>query len=196
MNNEDLTLSAFGCSWQLIFFHNATGQNLFNKASGEALFVNTTQKFSILGSLTNNFKRNGYFEFLLEYPEMSYNNEVYRIRWRQKKNPIKAVSGTDIGYTPIHVPSNRVNFAGLVVSTESSATFLDGTHSGWFYAIGSYAHYMDKNTFPGPYRTDSSGKEIAVSLAKLYVRIYNTCSCRIRRTSLSNLLLIQLIICS
>ena len=187
MINQELTTNKYGGMWQLIFFHNSTNKVFFDKASEEVLFINTPQKYSTLGLLTDNFKRRGYFEFLLEYPEMKdKNNEDYYIHWLQRKNPIKTPQGTNIGYVPIHVPDNSVKFEGLTLSAEEEWTFLDPSTSknSWYYAIGSFCSYALNYMFPGPYRTNEDKKEIAVSLAKMYIRIKMNCTCKAKANNL------------
>ena len=93
---------------------------MFSKGSDEVYSCNLTQKYSSLGSLNDNFKYKGYFEFLLEYPEKNY-----YVQWRQKKNPMKTKNYESI--VKIHVPENEAKFSGLALSTESDSTFIDGS---------------------------------------------------------------------
>ena len=178
MESNRLVKSHFGVNWQLIFFHNSSGKVFFTKNSPDLLFCNQSQKFSILGTLTNNYKINGFFEFLLEYPERNY-----FVHWRQKKNPIKAES--DVGFVPLHVPCNPSVFNGLGLSSASLPTFLDGNIGSdkWHYAIGSYSRYVSEDCFPGPCFYDENNHEIGISLVSLYVRIRTMISCKITKAS-------------
>ena len=127
MNNEELTKYVYGRKWQLIFFHNSVNKVFFDKAKNEAFCINTSQKFSILGSLTNNFRIRGRFEFLIEYPEIKdENKEIYRIHWLQKSNPIQSNEETNLGFIPIHVLENNYPFQGLRLSSADTLTFIDG----------------------------------------------------------------------
>ena len=174
MQSEDLIKYKLGVNWQLIFFHNSTGRVFFEKNSSDLLFCNKSQQFSNLGILTNNYKTKGFFEFLIEYPEFDY-----LIHWKQRKNPIKFE--TDIGFVPLHVPSNKSPFRGLALSQSSyNLTFLEGNidSNDWFYSIGYYSSWPKEEYFPGPCFYDDANKYIGTSLVYLYVRVRKTMSCK------------------
>ena len=177
MQFEKIAKKQFGVDWHLIFHHNAKENVYFTKNSEKLLFCNETQRFSILGTLTNNYKINGYFEFLIEYPEISY-----LIHWRQKKNPIKYNS--DIGFVPLHVPLTSNKFVGLALSNYyNGSTFLHGNvgSNSWFYSIGAYHGWLSDGSFPGPNIADENKNSIGVFIVSLYVRIRRFISCKIMR---------------
>ena len=190
MDSSKLVKYKYGASWQLIFFHNSTGRVLFTKDSPDLLICNKTQQFSTLGTLTDNYKINGYFEFLLEYPEFNY-----LIHWRQKKNPIKSES--NIGFIPLHVPDNPCPFNGLAITRSKTYTFLDGNVGStvWHYAIGSYGTWGGSESIPGPYLLDENKKELGSKIVNLYVRIRTSISCKInKKAPIKEFLLIALFV--
>ena len=181
----------YGADWQLIFYHNATGKVFFEKNSQCLLFCNETQRFSTLGILTDNFKINGYFEFLIEYPERS---SFYR--WKQKKNPTKHDS--DVGFVPIHVPSTTYEFNGLALSASSrDCTFLEGNigTGSWYFSIGCYGPWLSDDWFPGPC-LQVGNSQVGVSLVKLYVRVRRSISCKIGRKTMFNIFLMIFLLLS
>ena len=183
MQFDKIEKKEFGADWQLIFYHNAKGNVFFTRGSESLLFCNKTQQFSILGTLTNNYKINGYFEFLIEYPEINY-----LIHWRQKKNPIKYDS--NVGFVPLHVPYNPSTFLGLALAKNcDDSTFLHGNVGGgsWFFSIGCYTAWSGDGSFPGPYLEDKDKNAIGIFIVSLYVRIRRSISCKIMRNSRYNL---------
>jgi len=155
--------------WLLLFFHNSTNGVYFQDEI-EVLSTDQKQKYSILGILNENHKMNGYFEFLLEYPEIPGFN-----RWKQSINPRSVFdsSEVDIGYVPVNISWTNNSFGGLAKSTYSQQTYIEGSirHSRWFYAIGAYLTntYINdiclrKDCIPG---TDFNYE---IKIVKLWVR--------------------------
>ena len=191
MEFANISKHEYGADWQLIFYHNAKGNIYFEKNSECLLFCNETQRFSTLGILTENFKINGYFEFLIEYPERS---SYYR--WKQKKNPTKYNS--DVGFVPIHVPSSKYEFNGLALSASSSGnTFLEGNigKDTWYFSIGCYSKWVGDDWFPGPY-LKKDNIDIGVSIVKFYMRIRRSISCKIGRKTMFNIFLMIFLLVS
>ena len=143
MEYHSYNKTQYGVRWELIFYQN--NNSLFTKE--DVLFHNSTHRFSILNTLSDRSKINGYFTFHLEYPQDLI------IQWKQTVNPIYTYPGqTDVGYKPINIPSNCRRFSGLAQSTDSSLTFLDGvlgdTTIQWWYAIGTF-QYFSFYSIPG-----------------------------------------------
>ena len=161
-----------GASWLLIFYHNS---NTLFESANEALNCNTNDKFSILNEISSFFKADNKYEFLLEYPK-NYPNDF--IRWSQSQFPLEneeqAGVSTAADYKPIHVPSYKTVFGGLVKTTIENngkciSTLLDGNpgNLGWFYSIGMYSTcdtVYTSNKPPGP--------EGAVDETFLWIRVY------------------------
>ena len=62
------TKHEFGIDWLKIFSHTLTNNNYFTNNEKEFHFTEGNGKFSILGLITDDFKIDGYYEFLLQYP--------------------------------------------------------------------------------------------------------------------------------
>jgi hypothetical protein len=93
--------------WLRIFYHNVTFRDEFSSES-EALSSNTATKFSILSEIDGNFKFEGKFEFLLEYP----GHEGHQ-RWKQTNFPLSELESADkanaSGYEEVSI-SWRTNY--------------------------------------------------------------------------------------
>ena len=140
--------------WKLLLYQNAELKKPFVK--GKELFCPYTDgsKFSCLGSLTDDYKIEDYFEFFIEYHYKTLQPSY--LYWKQKVNPIKTQPGDkELGFVPLSVPTYSEPFQGLARSTEYDYTFLDGTpgcksFESWWFAIGSYYNHPDDTTIPGP----------------------------------------------
>ena len=103
--------------------------------------------------MISQFKKHGYFEFLLKHEYK--NHEPTFIYWKQSVDPTQTIKGQkEVGFVPLNVPSYNPQFKGLAKSSESF-TYIDGTpgeggQSNWWYAIGSHTYYPVQNTIPGP----------------------------------------------
>ena len=146
-----ITKDLYNAKWLKIFYHNSTGGIYFSNIS-HALKSDLPQLYSILGEINDNFKINGYFEFLLEYPEYSGYN-----RWKQQINPKdnpEFPNQQAIGYQEVSCSWKGQYFGGLVRSSRFSWTLLDGStgYDNWYYAIGIYAppSIYCYPKFPGP----------------------------------------------
>ena len=169
--------------WLKIFYHNSTEGvffNIYNRS--EALFINTTYKYSILKYLPYiNKYESTWYEFLLEYPERS---ETYQ--WRQSSSPLTVYqnpgsSSLHYEYEPIDIPEWDDVFHGLVRSNpngyQKDCTLLTGSpnHTVWYYAIGSFQNWTLYNAFPGPASiSETSGIPVAkyfIHEAILWIRV-------------------------
>ena len=145
----------YGSKWMLIFYHDSSGGVLFQNTS-HALSSSSAQQFSFLGSIKEDMKIGGKYEFLLEYPGYSGYS-----RWRQTKNPVleAEVSGQIAdGYEAVSITWTNMYWGGLVRSYQSTNTLLDGSAgktSYWYYSIGAlkthdFRHVCFANDcFPG-----------------------------------------------
>ena len=161
----------YGAKWMLVFYHDSSGGVYFQNAS-HALSCNSAQQYSLLGSINEDMKIDGKYEFLLEYPGYSGYN-----RWRQSKNPVldTEVSGQiSVGYEAISISWTDVGWGGLVRSYQSGNTLLDGSAGrigNWYYSIGAQKNndYLSlcnaKDCFPGCI----SGAKI--QKVKLWIRV-------------------------
>ena len=186
--------------WLKIFYHNSTNGVFFKKENpNEALYVNQTQKFSILKYLPRINRFDSDFEFILEYPEI---NET--LHWRQSANPLTTYQNPEheieYNYEAIDVPEDNVLFKGLVRSHpqiwQSNSTLLFGVPENklWYNSIGAYHNWTLYDTFPGSgCINETDGKPMLKHLvqeAVLWIRIkeyFNIflpfCSCQQRYTS-------------
>ena len=166
-----------GACWRKIFYHNYKNYEDFVDGN-EALSSNTTTKYSIIKEPENRPKIQGFYEFLLYYPEVDL--EKYN-HWKQKKYPTNdpdAVGKVKAdGYQPVHIDYPNY-FIGLVKTTSATSIAQGGIVScllkgnaggvGWWYAIGKYEKTIswDDNLIPGP--LPKSVKEVF-----LYMKLYN-----------------------
>ena len=132
--------------WALIFHHESKYGYFLNER--QALLSYDIRKFSVLSKVDDSFKIDGYFEYLLIYPDIDGYSQ-----WKQSVNPIDAKPEQPNGYQNISFSwSDGNSFNGLSRSSEKT-TLLDGSpfQNTWFYAIGCYGHeggtYMG---IPGP----------------------------------------------
>ena len=134
--------------YMLLFYHDATGGNLWTSNEDAKHKETNPTKYSILSNLTEEYKTKKNYQFLLEYPELN----TYVI-WQQSIDPLSSdIDNTGekvAGFKPIRV--NQPKFCGLSLS-KSTNCLLDGeTTTGWWsYAIGVYKDYFAPNYIPGP----------------------------------------------
>ena len=74
----------FDIYWLKIFYHNSRNGEWF--ADKDIYGINTQNKFSILGLIRDEFKINDYYEFLLQYPSIHHEYNI----WKQKVFPLDA----------------------------------------------------------------------------------------------------------
>ena len=150
--------------WVRIFHHDSHFG--YFKTPGDALFFpKNKNKFSVIGSLSKDFKINDVYEFVLEYP-----NENFLLHWNQTMNPIETT--TNIGYKPIHIDSKLSSFKGLSRSADKTKTLLDGSPSeginNWWFSIGTISDFYKPN-FP-LYYVSASEKYLS-HLVNFWVRV-------------------------
>ena len=144
-----------GIHWILVFHHDSSTGKYFVQNSFDYLYVKEKYKYSILSHLEE-YRLDGGFEFLLEYPELSY--EEYN-HWYQTSNPTTSSSVSDYEIRNISWTVNK--WYGLSLSSSPREAFIDGSSENWHYALGAYGEWFpgEKN-FPGPYNSAGPGKEI------------------------------------
>jgi len=162
---------AYGRKWLKIFYHD-TMTGIYFDSFSHAMFSQDPNRYSIFSLITSSFKTEGYYEFLLEYPELSGFNQWRQnnLPWQEEKIPSQIAGG----YTPISISWNSSYWGGLVRSNDyhttvyGSITLLDGSPGTdlWYYAIGCInpsVHWHPN--MPGP--------NSAVKVARLWLRIDN-----------------------
>ena len=154
---------SLGRKWLKVFHHYSGSGEYFNSES-EVSFINSTNKFSILGMINNEYKIENKFEFLLEYPQISGYNH-----WNQSINPLldlEVPSQQATGYNPISITWSQSSWGGLVKSMPGSGTIIDGSAGDgmWYYAIGCTHSSWSSFNFPGP-------DGLAVNEVNLRIRI-------------------------
>lgn len=181
----------YGRYFLLLYHFNYQYEDLFENDT-EALKSDKENKYSIIGELSDYFKINQKFEFVLWYP--SFINH-----WRQSINPVLEKETNynhdrnATGYEPLHIGDNSKYWGGLVYcclnhSKGYEGSLLDGStyHSNWYYSIAPF-YSFGVNIFPAG---NKSEKEAA-----LWIRMPFFLSCRYNKSYHTNniLLLIFLI---
>ena len=154
------TQDFIGNKWLLVFYQFVQTGADFITEYDEFLFVNKENKFSIWKFIDDSFKINGYFEFLIQYPEIvGYNH------WRQIKNPIKTSDHEDIniGFNTDGCNNSWPGFycGGLVNSSNQGFAFLDGSVGiiDYWFTIGAKKSYVKPLRFAGPVLPSGRGFE-------------------------------------
>ena len=158
-----------GGDFKLIFRHVCANGAFFSSANdwADAKRTNpndpTQDKFSILDELESYRLADGSFEFKLIYPGYGMNH------WKQTSNPVTESPDVITGYEEVDVHFAGAYWTGLVRSTSTTATFLDGSlGSNWFFSIGTTYDYPGDGCSPGP---SADVKGYTVDEVELYVRI-------------------------
>ena len=149
--------------WLLLFYQNISKEEDFITEYSEFLFVDEREKFSIFQYVyqhKNEFKTNGFYEFLLEYPSLSGYNE-----WMQGIFPLDAnESNSDktVEFQEDGSHTSWYDFHGLICSSNTNTSFLDGSvgDTGWWYTIGAKTYYTIPLVFPGPDTEGEGGYKI------------------------------------
>ena len=128
--------------WLRVFFHNFTGKVMFN-SEDEAIFTNSSQKFSILSLISDVYRINGKYEFILEYPD-----DKLWWWWSQKNNPIYEIEVEGVyrvdGFESYFSSVETELWGGLVKTSlkmnERINSLLDGNPGveNWNFGIGMY----------------------------------------------------------
>lgn len=153
--------SLYGKNWIRIFYHNSTTKEFFPRdrviTTKEVSYINTTNRFSILGHLDDDLKLEGKFNFLFYYPIELPDSFFF---FNQTSNPLTTYSVSDFSsnYSKpskcyyFETQSNHI-LKGLSISTSTDYTLIDGNPQSttWLYAIGSYSSFKGEDSFPGPF---------------------------------------------
>ena len=144
-----------GNCWLKIFYQKYDSSDLFTDEK-EAKYIISRNKYSLLANITDNYKIDNQYEFIISYPEY----EEY-FRWQQSIFPLNEIENinTEVnGFNLISNTSIGYNFGGLVktnISDESNRTncLLDGNpgSSTYFFCIAAYKNgspYWISNGFP------------------------------------------------
>ena len=189
----------YGALWQLIFYHDISG-GLFNNET--ALCNNEPKKFSTIGMITADFQHGGYYEYLLQYPEVPGYN-----RWKQKiaiADTTMEQKSDDIGYKKVHIDFGKLDWGGLSRSLSTCCTVFDGSpgignaNNWYWYAIGSTAYYSQKKLIPGP-GNDEYPDGYTVNYVYLWIRVPPKMICSLnnhRKSLLTSLLFVNVIMVS
>ena len=160
----------FNKRWLKIFYHNSTGGVWF-KNEEEINFIEEPQRYSILGLVNKKLNLGGYYEFLLQYPEIEgYNN------WKQKTFLFTTEESGNSGYScspqqGLNCTWNEMSWKGLFKSTRNT-TFIDGSNGFyWWYSIGSKTAFSSYDRFPGPAGGTASVNGTTVTEVYLWIRI-------------------------
>ena len=130
--------------WMKLLFHNCTGNVEFADTVEALNYYNPSnpQLYSVIGTISNESKIDGLFEFIIEYP----NEELY-FQWKQKHFPMYQLgfSNDDSteGFELIH-PSEHKTFKGLArtdydyVANDPSCTpsLFDSDPIDWNGCVG------------------------------------------------------------
>ena len=162
----------YRAGWKLIYFHDILlggSDSLFNVET--ALQIDTEDRYSIIGTITERYKTNGYYEYLLEYPERNGYN-----RWRQTIDIASTKpeqTKDDIEFKKIHLDFPGGSFGGLSRSTSINTIFdgspgVGGTETDYWFSIGPTALYYQKIQFPGP-----PNGAIGVTKCFLWIKLFD-----------------------
>ena len=130
-----------GNLWLKVFFHSYKNKALFS-GPDEAKYTISEDKYSIFVNITDDFKINNKFEFIIYYPE----DNVY-FRWVQNNNPINELENSSTKASGFEDKGSTVEgykWGGLVKTnfTEKNEinSLLNGNpgHNHWYFAIGMY----------------------------------------------------------
>lgn len=163
--------------WIKVFFHDMSTLDGFANDS-EPMLCDNANKYSIFSELNSKIrKKNGKFEFILEYPELSRINW-----WQQERNPIDEVEEGQkfvTGYKAIYIGAPCNGWGGLAksVDADSSYTFINGVPSIqgiWMFALGMYkgVTWGSNNKLP----SNNDQTNIVYLWAKVSDKLYKTCA--------------------
>ena len=117
----------------------------------ECLFSNEENKYSLLGYINDQFRVQGSFVFLLEYPETPCH-----YFFSQEVNPIFTTPDNVEGFTPYSSNcSSNLKFIGLNRNNYQNAAYLDGIVTNpsnswyWFFGIGQKTTWGGHDQIPG-----------------------------------------------
>lgn len=172
--------SLYGSSWVRIFYHYSKNKNYFSAdkviAANEVYFINTTDRFSVIGSIDERFYIGGVYNFMIYYPDELPDSFFI---FNQSSHPLKSYTVTDFK-SNVTRPSKCIAFDtssygklnGLALSNQPKS-LIDGNPNidNWHYPIGSASSYNGNNDMPGPQcflRGESS--TISVYMSELWIK--------------------------
>ena len=151
-----------GATWLRLLHHNTLNGTLYWDSMSQPLTnggYDVLHKQSILYNTAAYKNKQGQFEFLLQYSDVSGYN-----RWIQTSNPVTTVEDVT-GYKAVKTSWTTTAWYGLAKST-SSSTVIDGNKgNNWFYAVGI------TKPFNGGVPVDST--HVSKATTDLWVRIDN-----------------------
>jgi hypothetical protein len=162
-------------TWVKIFRHNVNNGTVIFSNITEAQYTNPdnpmANKFSLLNQINNFIRTDGKYKFKLSYPlQEGIQNSGYTNIWFQTSDPTTSAAEFISGYQPISVEATSQNFTGLVRSSATTNTYLDGGNGGnWFYAVGALSYW--NGGIPGPYQVAVSQ---GIQLVEVYICIEDT----------------------
>lgn len=149
MQNDEFSLNGY----RLKRYNESNFVLIFHqKYSTGGLFANDNEcnkslrknKFSVIGSINDNFKISEYFHLLLEYPELDAHLE-----WKQKL----PITSSESNVQAIVYNKTFRDFHGLAKSADVTSSCLDGSPGTytpyWFYSIGMKRKHVGW-IIPGP----------------------------------------------
>ena len=131
-----------GNCWLKIFHQKFNKDNLF-KNETEAEYIISEEKYSILRDITENYKIDNQYHFIIYYPEFSN-----YFRWKQSIFPLDEIEGNETeaeGFELVKNTTEGYKFGGLVKTNATDSkgnvnSLLDGNpgFGTWYFAIGMY----------------------------------------------------------
>ena len=142
--------------WMLIYFYNSDSDDYF-VGSSDALYSPCSSpsgyncnKYSIIGSIDDNYRINDKFEFLLEYPSLAgFNQWLQTINLANETETFITEGKPSTEYEPISI-NFHTRYCGGLVKNLNPNTDIDGSthHEYWYYSIAPYKY--NKKQYPGP----------------------------------------------
>ena len=131
-----------------MIFHHKYQNNFFPNDKSLCKISKEAERFNSIGKLSNLFKNNGVYEFMLDYLD------VGNIVWQQSVLPteiIKTSTENVPGFKILFNLKNFVKFTGLKTSNVVYSCFDGSSYSldNFRYSIGTI--YYVGNAIPGPF---------------------------------------------
>ena len=175
-----------GNLWLKVFYHSYENKALF-AGEEEAKYTISNDKYSIFANITDAFKVDNKFEFIIHYPD-----DNVSFRWFQNKNPIDELetsSTTASGFEDRGSTVQGFKWGGLVKTNltdhDQINSFLNGNpgHYYWYFAIGMYDTVYEewKNTGIPSYYEHGRAQFVYVWMRlpfSFLFRLFDLCSFR------------------
>lgn len=131
-----------------VFYHDSSNGDWFS--IDELYYAKSSNKLNLLGNITDEYKINGYFEFIIDYGNI-------KISWKQKKN-IKDTTSTDTSESIGYINNGVEHFGGLIRSDYPNNALYDGIHNSkrWWFCVGAMDNTYSDYTFPGVFYSESN----------------------------------------